>query len=101
MARKASSTLTPVFALVSINGTPYSYKRSTLEEASGASGSPRAVLWYLCQLLSLLRLHGPLRRHVRLSHSRDRDRGVNKGEGGRRLMSGGDASLTGAWEARD
>lgn len=32
MARKASSTLTPVFALVSIKGTPYSYKRSMLEE---------------------------------------------------------------------
>lgn len=35
VARKASSTLTPVLALVSINGTPYSYSRSTLEGEMG------------------------------------------------------------------
>lgn len=34
IARKASSTLTPVFALVSINGTPYSYDGKNIRRAS-------------------------------------------------------------------
>lgn len=78
MARKASSTLTPVLALVSMNGTPYSYNTSTL---AGRREGPEPPLLYLGQPLALLLLHGPLSSHVGLLNIRDGGGGGEWGTG--------------------